>query len=114
LFRDDQGEPTDHPGLRLHLSDFAHKGLVQDELANQDRDLVVTAQELCQFLAAAEAKAQQRGSLSRDSIAPGVKKRKRSETPPEEIASGDERAYAQQEQRTAKRLANDDPDFQLR
>ncbi|CAG5152965.1 uncharacterized protein ALTATR162_LOCUS2982 [Alternaria atra] len=33
-FRDDQGNPTDHLGMQLHLSDFAHKGLVQDEVGD--------------------------------------------------------------------------------
>jgi alkylated DNA nucleotide flippase Atl1 len=36
------------------------------------------------------------GSLGKHSIAPGLKKRKRSETPPEQIASGDEAKYVGQ------------------
>lgn len=37
-FRDDQGNSTNHPGLKLHLSDFAFEELVQEELGDQDRD----------------------------------------------------------------------------
>lgn len=49
-------------------------------------------------------------SLGEHSIGPGVKKRKRSETPPEEITSGDESRYIDQEERVAKRIADGDPD----
>ncbi|KAI9861212.1 MAG: hypothetical protein M1813_005385 [Trichoglossum hirsutum] len=91
-FRDEQGNPTDHPGLRLQLRDFACQELVQDKLGDEDRELVVSTQQLCQYLTAAETKMQRResGSLSKSSLAPGLKKRKRSKTPPEGIASDDE------------------------
>ncbi|ORX95175.1 hypothetical protein BCR34DRAFT_579473 [Clohesyomyces aquaticus] len=112
IFRDDQGNPTDHPGLRLRLSDFAYQELAHNEIRGQDQELVVSAQQLCQYLTAAESKVQQAGSLGKHSIAPGVKKRKRSETPPEEIASGDEARYIKQEERAAKRMADEDPDFE--
>ena len=74
--------------------------------------MVVSAEQLCQYLTAAETKVRQLGSLGKHSIAPGLKKRKRSETPPEQIASGDEARYVEQEQRTAKRMADDDPDYE--
>jgi hypothetical protein len=80
-------------------------------MGNQDRELIVSTEKLCQFLAAAEVKIHQRGSLSKDSLAPGVKKRKRSETPPEEITSGDEAKYVAQEKKVAKRVAESDPDY---
>jgi hypothetical protein len=41
-----------------------------------------------------------------------VKKRKRSKTPPEEITSGDETRYVKQEERAAKRMADEDPDYE--
>ena len=50
-------------------------------------------------------------SLSKNSIAPGLRKRKRSETPPEEIAPRDEARYAKQEERAARRMDDDDPDY---
>ncbi|KAF2004129.1 hypothetical protein P154DRAFT_519687 [Amniculicola lignicola CBS 123094] len=111
-FRDDDGSPTNHPGLRLHLSDFAHKGLVQDEIGDYNQELIVSTEQLCRFLTAAEVKVRQRGSLSKDSLAPGIKKRKRSQTPPEEITSGDEARYVEQEERAAKRMADDDSDYE--
>ncbi|KAF2176017.1 hypothetical protein K469DRAFT_743120 [Zopfia rhizophila CBS 207.26] len=111
-FRDDQGNPTEHPGLRLHLSDFAYEELAQNEIGDQDRELVVSAQQLCQCLTAVETKVQQAGSLGKHSIASGVKKRKRSVSPPEEINSGDEAVYVKQEERAVKRMADDDPDYE--
>lgn len=50
--------------------------------------------------------------LVKHSILPGVKKRKRSETPPERIASDNEARYIEQEERAAKRMADDDPDYE--
>ena len=52
------------------------------------------------------------GSLGKHSIAPGIRKRKRSETPPEEIAPSDEAKYVDDEERAAKRLTYDDPDYE--
>lgn len=60
----------------------------------------------------AESKVQQAGSLGKHSVAPGVKKRKRLETPLEEIASGDGVRYAEQEERAVKRIADTDPDYE--
>jgi hypothetical protein len=75
--------------------------------------LVVSAEQLCRYLAAAETKMQriESGSLSKDSLA-GLKKRKRSETPPEKIASDDEAKYVEQEERADKRMEDDDPDYE--
>ncbi|KAF2180844.1 hypothetical protein K469DRAFT_753181 [Zopfia rhizophila CBS 207.26] len=109
-FRDDQGVPTDHLGLQLHLSDFAYEDLAQDEIGDHGRELVASAQQLCQYLTAAETKVQQVGSLGKHSMALRVKKRRRSETPPEQIISGDEARYVEQEKRAAKRIADDDRD----
>jgi hypothetical protein len=76
---------------------------VYNEIEKEDRELVISAQQLREFLSAAEVKVHQRGSLSKDALAPGVKKRKRSITPPEEITSEDEAKYIEQEERMAKR-----------
>jgi hypothetical protein len=73
--------------------------------------LIVSTQQLCEYLSAAETKELQLGSLSKHSIASGLKKRKRSETPPEQIASGDEARYVEQEQKADKRVEDDDPDY---
>jgi len=45
-------------------------------------------------------------------IAPGLKKRKRPRTPPEQITSDDETIHAEQEERVTKRIAQDDPDYE--
>ena len=110
-FRDDQGNATNHPGLQLHLSDFAHKGLVHEEMEDLDQELIISARQLCEFLDAAEVKVLQKGLLSKDILPVGVKKRKRSETPLEEIAFSDEARYIQQEERAEKRIAESDSDY---
>jgi len=81
---------------------------VQKELGDQNREIRISGQQLCQFLAAAECKVQQAGSLGKHSVAPGIKKRKRPETPPEEIASGDEARFMEQERKVAKRMEAQD------
>ncbi|KAI9763276.1 MAG: hypothetical protein M1839_006523, partial [Geoglossum umbratile] len=111
-FRDDQGNPTDHPGLRLQLSDFACEELTEDAIRGGGQEILLSTQQLCQYLTAAEDKARGQRALVKHSILPGVKKRKRSETPPERMASDDEAKYVEQEQRAAKRMADDDPDYE--
>ena len=51
-------------------------------------------------------------SLGEHSIASRLKKRKRSETPPDQITSSDEAKYVKQEERAAKRMADDDRDYE--
>ncbi|KAF9730248.1 hypothetical protein PMIN01_12181 [Paraphaeosphaeria minitans] len=55
-FRDETGNPTDHPGLRLRLSDFACQELTSGISVDQEQDITVSTQELCQHLATAEEK----------------------------------------------------------
>ncbi|KAI9695105.1 MAG: hypothetical protein M1820_008909 [Bogoriella megaspora] len=111
-FRDDEGNPIDHSGLRLRLSDFACEELVQNEMGDEDTEIYVSAIQLCQYLAVAESKVGRGQSLIEHSFAYEVKKRKRSETPPEEIGSSDEARYIEQEQRAAKRAADHDKDYE--
>jgi len=59
----------------------------------------------------AETKVRRLESLSVDLIAPGLRKRKRSETPPEQITSSDEARYIEQERRVARRMEDNDPDY---
>ncbi|KAH7122345.1 hypothetical protein B0J11DRAFT_531217 [Dendryphion nanum] len=80
------------------------KELVQQELGDQNRDIHIPSEQLCQFLAAAESIVRDAGSLGKHSIASGVKKRKRLKTPPEEIASDDEVRYVEQERKMARRI----------
>jgi len=81
-------------------------------MGNLDRELNISARQLCEFLNAAEAKVRQKRSLRKDLLPIGVKKRKRSETAPEKIASADEARYIEQEERAAKRVAEGDPDYE--
>ena len=46
-FRDNEGNPTDYPGLWLRLRDFAYKELAQNKIGSEDPELVVSAQQLC-------------------------------------------------------------------
>ncbi|KAF2105498.1 hypothetical protein BDV96DRAFT_509271 [Lophiotrema nucula] len=111
-FRNEQGDPTDHLGLRLQLRDFAYEQLAAREIGDTDRELVITTQQLCEYLDAAETRVAGLKSLSKHSLAPGLKKRKRSETPEDQITSDDEARYAQQEERAAKRMAQEDSDYE--
>ncbi|KAF1346434.1 hypothetical protein EJ07DRAFT_185554 [Lizonia empirigonia] len=111
-FRDEQGNPTTHPGLRLQLSDFACEELTKDVVEEGRREIIVSTHELCNYLSAAEDKMCRERSLVRHSIPAGVKKRKRSVTPPEVMVSGDEARYVKEEEREAKRAAGNDSDYE--
>ncbi|KAH5618965.1 hypothetical protein HBI23_245930 [Parastagonospora nodorum] len=108
-FRDDEGNPVDHPGIQLRLSDFTSKGLTREEIGDEDADICISGIQLCQYIDAAESKVLR--ALRTDSLDVNVKKRKRSETPPEEVQSSDEANYIKQVERAAKR-ADDDMDYQ--
>jgi hypothetical protein len=71
----------------------------------------LSTQQLCRYLAAAEDRTQGKRTLVKHSILPGVKKRKRSESAPERMASDDEAKYVKQEERVAKRMADNDLDY---
>ena len=85
---------------------------MEDVIGGGDREILLSTQQLCQYLAAAEDKIRGQRVLVKHSILPGVKKRKRSETPPERLASDDEAKYAGQELRAAKRMEKDDQDYE--
>ena len=85
---------------------------MEDAIGGGDREILLSTQQLCQYLAAAEDKIRGQRALVKHSILPGVKKRKRSETPPERLASDDEAKYAEQELRAAKRMEKDDQDYE--
>ncbi|KAA8627250.1 Z1 domain containing protein [Pyrenophora tritici-repentis] len=108
-FRDDEGNPVDHPGIQLRLSDFTSKGLARKEIGDEDADICISGIQLCRYIDAAESNV--RRALWTESLDNNVKKRKRSETPPEEIQSSDEAKYAKQEERAAKRT-DCDTDYQ--
>jgi hypothetical protein len=76
-----------------------------------DGEVFLSTQQLCRYLAAAEDKTQLKRMLVKHSIFPGVKKRKRSEIPSERITS-DEAKYVEQKERAAKRIADNDLDYE--
>src|SRR4051794_12355265 len=110
MFRDDHGNPTDHQGLRLWLTDFTYEELAHKEIEDEDTELVISTKQLCEYLDAAETMLNRSELLGEHALAPGVRKRKRLGTPPEEIASGDEAKYVEQEERAAKRVADQAPE----
>lgn len=84
-----------------------------DVLDGEEQKITVSTQDLCQYLAAAEDKITRQNALIKHTVVPGVKKRKRLETPPEEITSSDEARYVKKEEREAKRIADEDLDFKI-
>ncbi|KAL5401099.1 hypothetical protein PMIN03_011821 [Paraphaeosphaeria minitans] len=110
-FRDETGNATDHPGIQLRLSDFACQELTNGIIGDSERHISISAQELCQHLAMAEDKTRRENSLVQHSLPSGIRKRKRSETPSDRMASDDEAKYATDEQRVEKRLAIEDSDY---
>lgn len=110
-FRDANGNPTHHLGLRLRLSDFAHQDIVHNEMGNEDSEISISGAQLFEYLSEAEKRTQQYRPQGTKPLPPGVKKRQRSETPPEELASEDEAKFAEQEERAAKRAARDDNNY---
>lgn len=110
-FRDEHGNPTDHKGLRLRLTDFAYEELAHREIQDEDRELIISTRELCKYLNVAEAMTEQSDALGEHALDPRIKKRKRSETPPENINSDDEARYLGEEEREAKRVAQGDLDY---
>jgi hypothetical protein len=84
---------------------------VQDEMGDEDTDIYISGSQLCQYLYAAERKGER--TLGKHTFTKEVKKRKRSQTPPEEIRIGDEARYIEQERRATKR-ADCDMDYEER
>ncbi|KAJ6057048.1 hypothetical protein N7460_000322 [Penicillium canescens] len=90
-FRTDSGLPTEGIALRLSLRDFATEELARDHVG-LEREIVITSKQLWDFLSSAEARqqiqTQHKGSINR--IRPGALKRRRPQTPPEQLSSEDE------------------------
>ena len=80
-------------------------------MGDEDTEICISGIQLCQYLATAESKGRRSQSLGKHSFAHEVKKRKRSETPLEEIRTGDEARYIEQEKRAAKRTADHDNNY---
>ena len=71
-------------------------------------EICISGKQLCQYLTEAEDTQE---ALGKQLFLGRIRKRKRSETPPEEIGSADEKWYADLEERTEKRIADCDIDY---
>ena len=82
-------------------------------IRDEGREIILSTQELRQYLADAEDKIRGQRALVQHAILPGVKKRKRSEKKarPERIASNDEAKHTEQVGTAAKCMV-DDPDYE--
>jgi hypothetical protein len=74
-------------------------------MSEEDTFIYIPASTLCEYLNAADSKEEQ--ALGKHVFVEEIKKRKRSETPPEEMRAGDDARYSEQEERAAKRADRD-------
>lgn len=108
-FRTDSGLPTEGTVLRLSLRDFATEELARGHVEDLDREILITSKQLCDFLSSAEVRQQaqtkQRGSINR--IRPGALKRRRPQTPPEQLSSEDEGSIERKRESKRGRQSSD-------
>ncbi|KAK5224178.1 hypothetical protein LTR47_009935 [Exophiala xenobiotica] len=111
VFRSGDGKPnTDKTlGLQLHLEDFADEKTCRC-FKNLDRDIYVSCDEMYQYLEEAEAVMKVAESIRQEPNL-RLKKRRRTQTPEEQLDDGDEDAYAQAEEHVSKRRDMEDESF---
>ncbi|KAJ5865536.1 hypothetical protein N7534_000089 [Penicillium rubens] len=90
-FRTESGLPVDkpeQPTLQLSLRDFAPKSISQ-KYPDLDQDIIISSREFCEFLTSAEAEHQKQllGKGVDEPLLPGTRKRRRVQTPPEQLSS---------------------------
>ncbi|CAG7924591.1 unnamed protein product [Penicillium olsonii] len=90
-FRTESGLPIDdskQPALQLSLRDFAPKSISQ-KYPNLDQDILISSKELCDFLSSAEAEHQKQllGQGVEEPLSPDTRKRRRAQTPSEQLSS---------------------------
>jgi hypothetical protein len=105
-FRTDDGLSTGG-GLRIPLKHFATEDITQHN-KNLNQDIHITSSQLCEFLLHAE-NAERMQTLHEGSarqLRPGTRKRRRPQTPPEQLGSGDESIGARREDKRG-RLSSD-------
>jgi len=116
VFRTDDGKRNidKTSGLRLHLEDFADQETCR-RFKDLDRDIFVSCDELYQCLREAEVltKKWARKKAARKETAhnPRPKKRRRTETPEEQLDDRDEAAFVKDEERVSKRQELDDSSY---
>jgi hypothetical protein len=110
-FRDKAGAVNTSPkaGLHLQLSNFAPNVIVR-EYANLRGEIFISCQQLSEFLSSSESKAakKKQGTGRVDTSQAGVKKRRRTETPPDELDTEDEKYFESLELRASKRADEGD------
>ena len=111
VFRNNEGNPnTDKTfGLRLHLEDFADEETCR-HFKDLDRDIFVSCDEMYRFLVEAEAIVKIAKS-TRQEPDMRLKKRRRTQTPEEQLDDRDEDAYAKAEEHVSKRRDMEDESF---
>ncbi|CAI6336750.1 unnamed protein product [Periconia digitata] len=109
-FRDKEGKATNHPGFSLRLSDFASRKWTKDVM-NSNVQIGISAAQLCQFLNDAEDFSRAETASSDEDFPTYGKRDRRTRTPPEEITASDEERITESEERAAKRVAHDDPEY---
>ena len=87
------------------LSDFAYEELAKKEIGDGHTEICISRIKLCHYLTEAEDTQE---ALGKQLFFGRVRKRKRSETPHEEIGSANEERYADLEERAQKRILDCD------
>ncbi|RMZ82805.1 hypothetical protein DV736_g6632, partial [Chaetothyriales sp. CBS 134916] len=111
IFRHDDGNPSigQNLGLHLRLEDFADQKTCQ-QFKDIDGDIFVSCDELYQYLEEAETIAKIAESTKPERN-PRLKKRRRTQTPEEQLDDRDEDAYAEDEAHVSKRRDLDDTSY---
>lgn len=99
-------------GLGIILLLFTCEELTDKAIRGEGQDILLSTQELFQLLAAAGSRIRGQKKLVQHSILPRVEKRKRSETPPDQVTFDDEVKDIEHEKRAAKHVADNDPDYE--
>jgi hypothetical protein len=111
MFRDDDGKPNPDPnaGLRLGLEDFADRTM-REQFPDLEGDIFIPCSELYQDLQEAETTA-----TIAESNKPvrnlQLKKRRRTQTPEEQLDDHDEDAFARREAHASKRRELEDSSY---
>lgn len=109
VFRDDDGNPVDSPGIQLRLSDFACKTLVEMDLKDENADICISGKELCAYVDEAEDESEGLGVT--DPPNDRITMRIRSLTPPEQLNSDDEARFVLDEAEAEARQDDEDPGY---
>ncbi|KAE8147062.1 hypothetical protein BDV25DRAFT_161188, partial [Aspergillus avenaceus] len=107
-FRTDSGLPVDGCRLQLSLRDFATEYLCRGR-SDLKREIVLTSEQLCCFLSSAEARQDSQTQIqgSVNLVRPGVLKRRRPQTPPEQASSEDEGSVGRERDSKRGRQSSD-------